>query len=127
MVVAEARGPKRGYGGAYSQSQDRLIRAHQRERFERGRHLVPGQPVVAVTTSGLYLDEPAVEQLGQMVARRGRGDPGEPGEFASCQGATRHQRAQDLRARRVGYEPGHRSKIGIGHTATLERRRFQPA
>jgi hypothetical protein len=81
VVVAGARlGQPRGLAGL-AQAAHRQVRADHAQRLQGRRHLVAGQPVVAVPALPGHRDQVAVEQPGQVEAGGRRADPGQPGQL----------------------------------------------
>ena len=81
-----------------------------------------GQPVVAMAALLDDREEPRLQELGEMRARRRRADPGREGQFSGGEGAAVQECVQNIGARRVADQGGdlghragtgdHRSKIG---------------
>ncbi len=74
---------------------------------------MPGQAVVAVAALAYDVDQPAVQQPGEVGAGGGRAHAGHPGQFPRRQGATVEQGRQDRRPRGIGDQRGDGRDVGV--------------
>ncbi len=74
---------------------------HQRQRFQRARHVTVAHTEIAVATARLHRHQALADQRREMLARRGGMDLRGLRQLAGGQAHAAHQRAQHAGPRRV--------------------------
>src|SRR6185437_1475226 len=132
VIVAAPRMAQRFRLAAQRLARNRDRRSKAGELLEQAGNLGAREAIVAMAALALAAEQTAVEQLGEMPARRLRGHSGSPGKLPGGQGASVRQRHQHRGARWIGDEGGSGRDIGQCaytsiSTETSRRRLFYAA
>ena len=104
MAVAAAREAQARAAGAGPAARVGAAFGHQREGFERVRHLGVGEAVVAVAAACVAGHEAGVEQPGEVAARGGGTHGRGLREVAGARRFAAEQETEHARAARVGHQ-----------------------